>query len=201
MTRSLLIWTGAATALVVPLIIAATSPQLAWRGPVYIAAGFAGVIALGLLLMQPLLAGGYLAGPSPRDARRWHGLVGAALAFLVIFHVAALWWTSPPDVIDALLFRSPTPFSDWGVVAMWAVFATALLALLRRRLRVRPRIWQLFHLSFASVIVIGSVVHAMLIEGTMGTISKTLLCIVVVLATLKVIVDRKPLSILKRKKA
>ena len=28
---------------------------------------------------------------------------------------------SPPDVIDALTFASPTPFSVWGVIAMWAV--------------------------------------------------------------------------------
>ena len=30
----------------------------------------------------------------------------------------------------ALLFVSPTPFSAWGVIAMWAVFTAALLAAL-----------------------------------------------------------------------
>lgn len=46
----------------------------------------------------------------------------------MILHVVGLWVTSPPDVIDALLFWSPTPFSFCGVVAMWAVFASALMA-------------------------------------------------------------------------
>ena len=37
--------------------------------------------------------------------------------------------------------------------------------------------------------VIGSVVHALLIEGTMETISKAALCILVVAATVKLILD------------
>ena len=67
----------------------------------------------------------------------------AVLVVAVVIHVAALWITSPPDVVDALLFASPTPFSAWGVIAMWAVFAAALLAALRRRLRLRPRTWRI----------------------------------------------------------
>jgi len=90
--------------------------------------------------------------------------------------------TSPPDVIDALLFASPTPFSAWGVIAMWALFASALLAGLRRRLR--PRHWRRAHTLLAAVIAVGSVVHAMLIEGTMETFSKAALCALVVAATL-----------------
>lgn len=198
MTRTALIWAALAVAIVVPVAIAATSPQLAWRGPVYIAAGFAGVIAMALLLVQPLLAGGYLPGPSVRSTRLWHGWVGAALVGLILIHVSALWWTSPPDVIDALLFRSPTPFSVWGVIAMWAVFATGVLALMRRRLRLRPVIWRLLHLALAVVIVTGSVVHAMLIEGTMGTISKSVLCVLVVVAALKLITDLRPWSTRRR---
>jgi len=104
-------------------------------------------------------------------------------------HVAGLWITSPPDVIDALLFRSPTPFSAWGVIAMWAVFATALLAALRRPLRIRPRWWRAGHLSLAVVIVGGVVAHALLIEGTMESVSKVVLCGLVVAATLKLLAD------------
>ena len=33
------------------------------------------------------------------------------MAVAVVIHVAGLWITSPPDMIDALLFTSPTPFS------------------------------------------------------------------------------------------
>ena len=75
----------------------------------------------------------------------------------VVIHVGGLWFTSPPDMIDALLFRSPTPFSPFGVIAMWAIFAVALLAAFRRRLR--PRTWRIAHMLLAIVIVAGSVVH------------------------------------------
>ncbi len=187
--RSALIWGALATALAVPFAVAATSPLLAWRDPVYIVAGFAGVVGLGLLLVQPLLAGGHLPGLRVRLGRRLHAWVGAGLVVAVTVHVAGLWLTSPPDVIDALLFRSPTAFSVWGVLAMWAVFASALLAALRGRLRLRLMAWRLGHLALAVVIVLGSVVHALLIDGTMGIASKAALCALVVAAAARVVVD------------
>ncbi|MEO1138243.1 MAG: ferric reductase-like transmembrane domain-containing protein [Pseudomonadota bacterium] len=165
------------------------SPLLAWRDPVYIAAGFAGVIAMALMLLQPLLAGGYLPGFPALRGRRVHRWTGGLLVAAVLIHVVALWITSPPDVVDVLLFSSPTPFSVWGVVAMWAVFASAVLALVRRRLRLRPRTWRIGHTGLAAVIVLGSVVHAVLIEGTMETMSKVVLCAMVLLATLKAVTD------------
>ncbi|SOE08556.1 ferric reductase like protein [Hoeflea halophila] len=172
-------------AVAVPVAAAAASPLLAWRDPVYIAAGFAGVVAMELLLFQPLLASGWLPGLSGQRGRRVHRWVGGLLVLAVVIHVMGLWVTSPPDVIDALLFASPTPFSAWGVIAMWAVFASALLALLRRRLR--PRHWRRAHTALAAVIVVGSVVHAILIEGTMEIASKIVLCALVVAATVVVI--------------
>lgn len=189
--RVALIWCGLAGAITLPLVISAASPLLAWRSPVYIAAGFAGVIGLALMLVQPLLLSGYLAPISPLRARVLHRWIGALLALMVVLHVAGLWVTSPPDVVDALLFRSPTPFSAWGVVAMWSVFAVALLAALRRPLRMRPRTWRLVHLTLAVVIVGGTVVHAVLIEGTMGTVSKWALCALVLSATINVITGNR----------
>ena len=187
-SRRALIWVALIAAIAVPLAAAAASPLLAWRGPVYITAGFAGVIALGLLLVQPLLIGGYLPGfPGPRG-RRAHRWIGSLLVAAVVVHVAGLWITSPPDVIDALLFDSPTPFSNWGVVAMWAIFAVAALAALRRRWRLRPRTWRIAHTSLALVIVIGTVAHAVLIEGTMETVTKAGLCALVVAASLGVMI-------------
>ena len=51
------------TALTLPaLYLAATSPLLQWREPIYIGAAFAGVLALALLLLQPLLAARLLPG-------------------------------------------------------------------------------------------------------------------------------------------
>ena len=185
----ILIWTAFAIVVAVPIAAAAASPLLAWRDPVYIAAGFAGVIAMALLLFQPLLVGGYLPGLSGLRGRYFHRWIGSILVVAVVIHVAALWTTSPPDVVDALLFASPTPFSAWGVIAMWAVFVAALLATFRRRFRLRPRTWRLAHTSLIVVTVIGSVVHALLIEGTMETVSKVALCILVLAATVKVVVD------------
>jgi len=195
--RAILIWAGLGTAIAVPVAAAATSPLLAWREPVYIAAGFAGIVAMALLLVQPLLAGGYLPGLSGQRGRRLHRWIGIGLVLAVIIHVAALWITSPPDVIDVLLFRSPTPFSLWGVVAMWAVFMAALLAALRRRLR--PRTWRLAHTSLAAVVVAGSVVHALLIEGTMETFSKIALCVLVVAAIVKVVAGLKVWTVRARR--
>lgn len=199
--RPILIWAALGAAIIVPLVLAATSPFLAWRGPAYIAAGFAGVVALGLLLVQPLVIGGYMPGLQARAGRVLHRFIGIALVGAVIVHVAGLWIASPPDVVDVLLFRSPTPFSVWGVVAMWAVFAAALVAALRRRLRLSPAFWRLCHLALAAVIVTGTVVHALLIEGTMELVSKAILCGLVLIATIALIAARRPWAWLSRRRA
>lgn len=185
--RPALAWAALAAAMTVPIVIAARSPLLAWRDGIYIAAGLAGVVALALLLIQPLLSAAYLPGLRLRAGRRLHALIGGSIVAAILIHVGALWLTSPPDVVDALLLQSPTAFSAWGVVAMWAVFATALLATLRSRLRLI--LWRLCHISLAITIIIGSVVHALLIDGTMGTLSKVTLCALVLAAGAKVITD------------
>ncbi|WP_425501517.1 ferric reductase-like transmembrane domain-containing protein [Roseobacter ponti] len=186
--RSLAVWAVLLPAVLLPLAMAAASPLLAWRDPVYIIAGFAGIVAMSLLLVQPLLARGRLPGLNIRQSRTLHRMTGAALVAGVVIHVVGLWVTSPPDVVDALLFRSPTPFSAWGVIAMWAVFAAAVLAVFRRRLR--PRLWRLAHSGIAVVIVTGTVIHALQIEGTMETASKVALCALVIAATISVFVAR-----------
>lgn len=188
--RTASIWAVLAAAIFVPIALAATSPYLQWRDAIYIAACFAGIIGLSLLLVQPLLIAGYLPGLSAFRARHVHHWVGGALVVAIVVHVAGLWITSPPDMLDALLFRSPTLFSPFGVVAMWAIFATATLALFRRRLQLQT--WRITHLSLAAVIVGGSVIHGMLIEGTMETMSKAALCVLVIAATIKVMVDLWP---------
>ena len=149
----------------------------------YIAAGFAGVIALALMLFQPLLAVGYLPGLTGPRGRYVHRRIGVLLIISIVVHVAGLWITSPPDVMDALLFVSPTPFSIWGVIAMWSLFVSASLVMLRRKLRLRARTWRLSHKTLAAVIVVGSVIHAMMIEGTMETLSKSMLSVLALGAT------------------
>ena len=191
MARVALIWAALAVAVCVPIVFAAASDLIAYRGPVYIVAGFAGIVALGLVLVQPLLIGGYLPGLPGFRGRRAHYWIGGALVAAVVVHVAGLWFSSPPDMIDALLFVSPTPFSPWGVIAMWAIFAVALLAAFRRRLGLAPRTWRIAHMLLALVIVVGGVVHGLLVEGTMETVSKMALSALVVAAAIKVMVDRR----------
>lgn len=180
--KSAVIWLALGVALSAPLIAAAQSPLLAWRDPIYIAAGFAGIMAMGALLLQPLLATGKLPGVSLWQGRHVHRWVGAGLIVMVVAHVIGLWITSPPDVIDALLFRSPTPFSVWGVIAMWAIFGSGVLALMRRRLRLR--VWRFAHRALATVVVTGTVLHVIQIEGTMEDITKIALCALLCGATL-----------------
>jgi predicted ferric reductase len=187
--RASLIWVALAAAVCVPIAAAAASSLLAWRGPIYILAGFAGIIVLSLVLLQPLLIGGYLPGLSAIHGRLAHRWIGGALVVAVAIHVGGLWITSPPDMVDALLFQSPTSFSPFGVVAMWAIFAVALLATLRGHLGLRPRAWRSAHMVLAVVIVAGGVAHTILIEGTMETVSKGVLCVLVLAATIKVMVD------------
>ena len=189
MTRkgAALIWALVTVVIAVPVWFALTSPLLQWREPVYIIAAFAGVVGMAFLLLQPLLVGGFLPGLGAPRGRHMHRVVGGALVLAVFVHVAGLWITSPPDVVDALLFRSPTPFSVWGVIAMWAIFLAALLAIWRRQIGLRK--WRLAHTGLALVIVVGTVVHALLIEGTMEPVSKAVFAGLILVATTKVIGD------------
>lgn len=197
--RAGLIWAALVLAIAVPVGLATTSPFLAWRPAVYTLGAFAGIAALAILLVQPLLAAGLLPGLPVRPGRVVHRWLGLALVGLVLLHVGGFLLTSAPDVIDALLFASPTPFSPWGVVAMWAIFATAGLALLRERQRISPRLWRLGHTALAIVIVVASIVHALLIEGTMEPWSKAALGLLALAATGKAVLDLRAWMLLRRR--
>lgn len=184
--RGSLVWGALVVATAVPILAAAQSPLLQWREPIYNIAGFSGIVALALLLVQPLLILGALKGV---PARRLHVWSGAGLVLAVVVHVAGLWITSPPDVIDVLLFRSPTPFSVWGAVAMWAVFVAALFAAFRKRIGLR--LWRIGHSVAVAVVITGSVVHAWLIQGTMETATKGALCLMVLGAGVWVLRQRR----------
>lgn len=198
--RAALIWGGLIAAVLVTCWFALTSPLLQWRDPIYILAGFAGVLGMVLLLLQPLLVGGLLPGLEALRGRRAHQVIGLALVLSVLVHVIGLWLTSPPDVIDALLFVSPTPFSDWGVIAMWAVFGAAVLAILRRRMGSRLRLWRIAHTGLAVVIVVGTVLHAVQIQGTMETVSKWVLAALIVMALGRVVAARRVWALLSASK-
>lgn len=88
--RPILIWTTLALAIALPLGIAISSPLLQWREPIYIVAAFAGVVGMALILLQPLLAGGYLPGLPSLRGRGLHRWIGVALVVAVIIHVGGL---------------------------------------------------------------------------------------------------------------
>ena len=180
---TVLAWGCVLLAIAVPIGIAARSPFLASRDAVYILGGMAGIAALALLLMQPLLAAGYLPGLSKPRERLWHRRIGTGIVLAVALHVIGLYLTSPPDALDALLLVSPTPFSVYGVIGLWSVVLTGLLVALRSRMRIAPGTWRIVHNVLAAVVVVSSVVHALMIEGTMGGWSKALLCALILGST------------------
>lgn len=197
MPRAALVWAALAASIAVPFAIAAASPLQAWRSAPYIAGSLAGVLALAALLVQPLLAAGYLPGLRGPRALRWHLRLGTALVVLVAVHIGGLYLASPADATDALLLVSPTPFSVYGVTAMWAVVLTALLVALRRRLPVRMTTWRIVHYALALVVVGATIVHALMIEGAMGSLSKVFLCALAGAATLVAVMD---LRLLRRRR-
>lgn len=177
-----LVWVVLACVVIAPIMIAAASPLLAGRDIAYIISGIAGASALVLLLLQPLLAAAYLPGLRKMQQRRWHRWIGSCLIAAVALHIGGLYVTSPPDTIDALLLLSPTWFSVYGVIALWGLIFTVLLVVLRARTGLRYRTWRVLHNALVLVVVVASVVHALMIEGTMGNRSKWMLCVAVLLA-------------------
>ncbi len=184
-----MIWAGVIAVMAVPVVVAAFSPYLSYRNAVYIIGGFAGIVCLSLMLIQPLLAAGYMPGLRGQAGRRWHRWLGVAIVVCVVLHIVGLYLTSPPDTLDALLLVAPTPFSVYGVTAMWGVVLTAILVFLRRRMGLRYSVWRLIHNALALVVVVATVIHAVQIEGAMGTATKWGLCIAVLVATGVTLVD------------
>lgn len=178
-----LMWALTACVVLLPLVLAASSPLQSGREFTYITGALAGVLALSLLCVQPLLAAGFLPGLSTLQTRRWHQWLGVLLLLAVASHIVGLYLTSPDDMLDALLLRAPTPFSLYGVIALWAVVLTGLSAAMRSRIRLCGSRWFIIHRLLAVIVVASSVVHALMIDGTMDELSKMIVCLCVVLAT------------------
>lgn len=85
-------------------------------------------------------------------------------------------------MLDALLLVAPTPFSVYGVISMWCIGLTAVLATARQVLKLSYGPWRLIHSILAIVIVGTAAAHAFLIEGAMGANSKLVLIIVTLVA-------------------
>lgn len=192
----MLAWMLLAACIAIPIGLAATSPLQASREALWIIGGMAGVVALALLLVQPMLAALFMPGLSVPVARRWHRWIGTSIVAAVVLHVGGLYLYSPDDVTDALLLVAPTPFALYGVIGLWSVVLTAVLVAIRSRSGMRYTTWRIAHNALSVVIVVSSIVHAIFIEGAMGLISKVILCILIFVATmialLRIHVKRRP---------
>lgn len=183
-----LLW-GLTTGLVlVPVILAAMSPLQSGREFTYVIGALAGVLALSLLFVQPLLVAGFLPGLMPSMEKRWHRRLGTVLVSAVGLHILGLYLASPDDMSDALLLVAPTPFSLYGVIALWAVALLGLSAVFRSRVRLRLRLWKVVHSALALIVVTASIVHAWMIDGTMNGLSKTISCVCIAMATVAALV-------------
>ncbi len=182
-----LCWFLAGCLIVVPVVIAALNPLQMSRGTSYVVGGLAGVVALSLFLVQPLLAAGFLPGMTLSRQRQWHRWVGASIITLIAMHVVGLYVTSPADIRDALLLQAPTSFSVYGVIALWASALTVLLVVLRGRMIRRGQVWKLSHQIVAAITIAASVIHALQIQGAMGNSSKWVISVAVLCVTAYVI--------------
>jgi predicted ferric reductase len=185
--NAVLVWGLAVACMLVPVGIAIANPLQASRDAFWIMGGMAGVVAFALLFVQPLLAAGFLPAPSVPAGRRWHRLVGSMVVLTVGLHVGGLYLSSPEDIADALLLAAPTPFSVYGLIGLCGVVLTAFLVALRSRSGLRYASWRILHNALALVVVISSIAHALLIEGAMGSVSKMILCALVLAATIIVL--------------
>ena len=82
---------------------------------------------------------------------------------------------------------------------MWAAFGAAGLAVYRRRFKLHQ--WHLGHSALVAIVAIGTVIHALLIDGTMGTVSKTVLALACLGALALAVRRMKPWSLLRKRRA
>jgi predicted ferric reductase len=190
-------WSAVALIAAIPVIVAAASPLQRGREFLWVLGGMAGVVALSLLFVQPLLMATSRVLIGPREGIRWHRLGGVAIVALVAVHIGALYAYSPDDITDALLLTAPTPFSLYGVISLWCLVLTAALAASRRLLRLNLRLWRLAHSVLAVAVVGAGAVHAIQIEGAMEDMSKLAICIAALAATTAGVVEVNVLAPLR----
>ncbi len=182
--RAALVWFFLAAAVCVPVVIAATNPLQSSREAMWIFGGMAGVVALALLLVQPVLVAGLVPEAPVLVMRRWHRWIGTVVVVGVLLHVGGLYLYSPDDTTDALLLVAPTPFAVYGVIGLWSAVLTGVLVAMRTKSGLRYAIWRVVHNVLSLVVVVSSIVHAILIEGAMGSVSKAILCALILAATM-----------------
>ncbi len=176
-------WIIVAVIAAVPVVAAAASPLQKGRELLWVIGGMAGVVAMSLLFVQPLFKAAVPTLLGARGAMRWHRICGVAIVAMVALHIGALYAYSPDDITDALLLEAPTRFSLYGVISMWCLVLTALLAAARRVLWLDYQLWRITHSVLAVAIVASGAVHAIQIEGAMEDYSKLVICVAALAVT------------------
>jgi predicted ferric reductase len=181
--RRITAWVVVAVVAAVPVLAAAASPLQGGRELLWITGGMAGVVALSLLFVQPLLMAAAPPLLAARDGVRWHRWGGMVIVAMVALHIGALYAYSPDDITDALLLVAPTPFSLYGVISLWCLVLTAVLAATRRVFKLGYKPWRILHSVLAVAVVGAGAIHAIQIEGAMEEYSKLAICIAALAAT------------------
>lgn len=158
---------------------AALSPLQAGRDLTWIAGGLTGVLALGLLVPQGLLATGWIT-TGPRQ-RRWHRRTAYLLILAVLAHVGGLYLYSPDDILDALLLHMPL-YSKLGVASLAALVLVAALAAARRAFRRHPSGWRIAHGTLAALVAATAIGHTVLAWGALDGWAERLTVLAVMLA-------------------
>lgn len=81
---------------------------------------------------------------------------------------------------------------------MWSIFIAAALVFWRSKLGFGHPIWLILHNILALIAVIATVIHALQIEGTMGTTSKIILCVAVLIVLAVTLIDLRVIKPLQR---
>ncbi|UZF90775.1 ferric reductase-like transmembrane domain-containing protein [Bosea sp. NBC_00550] len=183
-----------------PVIAAAANPLQGGREMLWIMGGMAGVVALCLLFVQPLLMAAAPPLLAAREGVHWHRWGGIAIVAVVALHVGALYAYSPDDMTDALLLVAPTPFSLYGVISLWCLVLMAVLVATRRLLRFGYRLWRILHSVLAVAVVGAGAIHAIQIEGVMEEYSKLSVCIAALAATTVGALEVNVLAPLRRRR-
>ena len=198
--RRIAAWIVVVSIAAAPVIAAAANPLQGGREMLWIMGGMAGVVALCLLFVQPLLMAAAPPLLAAREGVHWHRWGGIAIVAVVALHVGALYAYSPDDMTDALLLVAPTPFSLYGVISLWCLVLMAVLVATRRLLRFGYRLWRILHSVLAVAVVGAGAIHAIQIEGVMEEYSKLSVCIAALAATTVGALEVNVLAPLRRRR-
>jgi predicted ferric reductase len=161
--------------LLLPTVLAATSPLQTGRDTIWIVGTLAGVLAMSLLVMQVLLPSGWLNFLVNDHKITWHRVLGISITVLVLAHVVGLYLYSPDDIGDALILAAPT-YSRLGVLSAGCLLLSLVLALARQKLPLIYTDWQILHSALAVAVVGTAIAHVAMLQGTLDGFAEGLLC-------------------------